>query len=113
MSIQRLGDIEEPLLSLDQVAVIEIWQEKGVAKIRKGVRQGCLITGNVWPFAKDAMKQLKKISSTGDKALLGENDNVLEEYLLEMTSIIRDYNMKINKRKTRYTWDAKNITYIR
>ena len=101
----------------NQVAVIEVGKEKEVAEIRKGVRQGCALSPVMFNlYIEEAMNQLKTKENLGvqiqgeavsmirfadDIALLGENEKALEESLLEMASILNDYNMKINKKKTK------------
>lgn len=87
------------------------------AKIRKGVRQGCSLSPplfNVYiqkPLDEVYEKINRGIKIQGvrimmlryadDIALLAESERELQETLSEMNSILKNYNMKINAKKTK------------
>ena len=112
----------------EQMAVIEIGKEKETAEIRKGVRQGCALSPVLFNlYIEDAMNRLKMKDNIGiriqgenvsmirfadDIALLAENEEALEASLQEMASILRDYGMKINKKKTKVLVSSKGVDRI-
>ena len=102
----------------NQMAIINIGDEEREAKIRKGVRQGCVLSPMIFNlYIEEAIKEFKDKIDTGieiqgqkiamlrfadDIALLGNNKIELEEALNGINQIlIEEIKMKINKNKTK------------
>ena len=102
----------------NQTAIINIGDEQREAKIKKGVRQGCVLSPMIFNlYIEEAIKEFKDKIDTGieiqgqkiamlrfadDIALLGSNKKELEDALNGINQIlIEEIKMKINKNKTK------------
>uniref|UniRef100_A0A8D9A6I6 Craniofacial development protein 2 n=1 Tax=Cacopsylla melanoneura TaxID=428564 RepID=A0A8D9A6I6_9HEMI len=116
----------------NETAVYECGEYAGEAKIRQGVRQGCCISAllfncyiqkaldemrremETWPGIKVNGIKIDMIRYADDIALIAPSEEELKAALETMNKIlISNYNMKINKNKTKIMIVSRNEDRIR
>lgn len=102
----------------NEVGIIKGDSKEEIAKIKKGVRQGCSLSPYLFNvYIQDAIDKIREEKSRGisiqghkidmirfadDIAVLGETEQELNETLQDMEKTMRlEYNLKINKGKTK------------
>ena len=103
--------------------MVEIQGDRGGARIRKGVKQGCSLSPPLFNFyseeaiheikietknigVKFQEKTIKMLRFADDIALLANTEKELEVALNVTETVFNNYNMKINIEKTKVNFDT-------